>query len=136
MLVRHREMYLRIVAGVADGIDINLALIKLPQDALIFPANPARGRDLNFVTPRNPRNTTKQFRRVATKLGFPDFWFHNLRHTHATHLLDRGVSVHRVAARIGEDAATLLKVYAKLTRKKNDTMEDAVNALGTNILSP
>lgn len=136
MLVKHREMYLRIVAGVPDGADIDLGLIKLPQDALIFPANPARGKDLNFITPRNPRNTTKDVRRIATKLGFPDFWFHNLRHTHATHLLDRGVSVHRVAARIGEDAATLLKVYAKLTRKKNDAMEEAVNALGTSILSP
>jgi integrase len=136
MLIKHREAYLRIVAGVPDGTDINLSLIKLPQDALILPADPSRGRDLDFVTPRDPRNTTKDFRRIATKLGFPDFWFHNLRHTHATQLLDRGVSVHRVAARIGEDAATLLKVYARLTRKKNDAMEEAVNALGTNILSP
>jgi integrase len=45
MLVKHREVYLRIVAGVMDGTDINLTLIKLPQDALIFPANPARGQD-------------------------------------------------------------------------------------------
>jgi integrase len=115
MLIKHREAYLRIVAGVPDGTDINLSLIKLPQDALILPADPSRGSDLDFVTPRDPRNTTKDFRRIATKLGFPDFWFHNLRHTHATQLLDRGVSVHRVAARIGEDAATLLKVYARLT---------------------
>jgi integrase len=136
MLANHRAAYQRILAGVPDGTDINLALVRLPQNALIFPANPRGTKDIDFEKPRDPRNTTKDFRRIATKLGFPDFWFHNLRHTHATHLLDRGVSVHRVAARIGEDAATLLKVYARLTKKKNDVMEDAVNALGTNIFAP
>ena len=136
MLVAHREKYLRVLAGVSEGTDVDLSLIRLPQDALIFPANPVGDNDIDFAKPRDPRNTTKDFRSIASKLGFPDFWFHNLRHTHATHLLDRGVSVHRVAHRIGEDAATLLKVYAKLTRKKNDAMQDAVNALGTNILAP
>jgi hypothetical protein len=49
-------------------------------------------------------------------------------------LLDAGVSVHRVAARIGDDPATLLRVYAMLTKRKNDRMTDAVNALGTLLL--
>jgi hypothetical protein len=59
-----------------------------------------------------------------------------MRHTDTTILLDRGVPAHRVAARIGKDAATLLKVYVKLTKKKNEAIEDAVNALATNILAP
>jgi hypothetical protein len=32
-------------------------------------------------------------------------------------LLDAGVPVHVVAARIGDDPATLLRIYAKRTRK-------------------
>lgn len=136
MLVNHRAMYQRIVAGVPEGTDVDLALVRLPKDALMFPADPLGSKDIDFDKPRDPRNTTKEFRRVATLLGFPEFWFHNMRHTHATHLLDRGVPVHRVAKRIGEDAATLLKVYAKLTKNKNDAMVDAVNALGTNVLAP
>jgi integrase len=61
-------------------------------------------------------------------------WFHYLRGTHATQLMDRGVPVHQVAARIGDDPAVLLRVYAKLTRKPNDAMADAVNALATSFL--
>jgi hypothetical protein len=65
---------------------------------------------------------------------FARMWFHYLRGTHATQLMDRGVPVHQVAARIGDDPAVLLRVYAKLTRKPSDAMADAVNALATSFL--
>jgi len=39
-----------------------------------------------------------------------------------------------VAARIGDDPATLLRTYAMLTKKKHEGMTDAVNVLGTIIL--
>ena len=42
--------------------------------------------------------------------------------------------MHRVAARIGDDPATLLRTYAMLTKKTNEKMADAVNALGTLLL--
>jgi len=42
--------------------------------------------------------------------------------------LDKGVPVHVVAKRIGDDPATLLRVYAKRT-KKADTA--AANVIGT-----
>jgi integrase len=38
---------------------------------------------------------------------------HHLRATHTTLLLDRGVPVHTVAERIGNDSAGLLRNYAK-----------------------
>ena len=44
--------------------------------------------------------------------------------------------VHRVAERIGDDPALLLRVYAKLTKKKHDAMSEAVNALATGIFGP
>jgi hypothetical protein len=49
-------------------------------------------------------------------------------------LLDAGMPVHQVAARIGDDAAILLRIYAKLAKKKNVQMPDAVNTLGTILL--
>jgi integrase len=49
-------------------------------------------------------------------------------------LLDKGMPVHQVAARIGDNPAILLRVYAQLTKKKNTQMSDVVNALGTLIL--
>jgi integrase len=73
-------------------------------------------------------------RHRARKLGYAGFTFHMMRHTHSTMLLDKGMPVHQVAARIGDDPAVLLRVYAKLTKKKNTQMSEAVNALGTLIL--
>jgi integrase len=134
LLLRERDTHKRIMAGIPDGAEINLTMVKLPTDALIFPAAPQRGQDVDLAKPRDPRNLSKEFRRRARKLGFRDFTFHHLRHTHSTMLLDAGMPVHQVAARIGDDPAILLRIYAKLTKKKNAQMSDAVNALGTLLL--
>ena len=136
LLLREKERYQRIMAGVPDGVDVDLSLVKLPADALMFPAVPAPGRDFDFARPRDPWGVSKTFRHRARKLGFSGFTFHMMRHTHSTMLLDKGMPVHRVAARIGDDPATLLRVYAKLTKKKSSQMSEVVNALGTLILGP
>ena len=126
ILLKEKEKHVRIRAGIPDGIDVDLSLIRLPDDALIFPAVPGPGEDFSFTTPRNPRNFTKEFGRRAALLGFPDFTFHHLRGTHATLLLDRGVPVHTVAERIGDDPAVLLRNYAK--RKRTNTADNSVSA--------
>jgi integrase len=56
-----------------------------------------------------------------------DFKFHHLRGTHSTLLLDRGVPVHTVADRIGDDPAVLLRNYAK--RKRTNTVDNSVSAV-------
>jgi integrase len=55
------------------------------------------------------------------------FRFHHLRGTHATLLLDRGVPVHTVAERIGDNPSVLLKNYAK--RKREQTADTSVSAV-------
>jgi integrase len=128
LLLREKERLQRLSAGIQDGAEADMALIKLPQDALIFPA------DFSVTKPHSPRDFSKKFVRRARKAGFPGFTLHMLRHTHSTMLLDKGMPVHQVAARIGDDPATLLRVYAKLTKKKNAQMTDTVNALGALIV--
>jgi integrase len=120
VLLKERERHQRLCAGVPDGIDVDLSLVRLPDDALIFPAM-GRGKDFSFSTPRNTRNFTKEFTRQAKLLGFEGFKFHHLRGTHATLLLDRGVPVHTVAERLGDDPAVLLKNYAKRKRQRGDS---------------
>jgi integrase len=66
------------------------------------------------------------FGRRAKLLGFAGFTFHHLRGTHSTLLLDRGVPVHIVAERIGDDPAVLLRNYAK--RKRNTTANNSISA--------
>lgn len=122
MLVKEREGHQRLAAGVPDGAAVDLSLVRLPADALMFPNDPAAS-----AVPRNPRNFSKEFARRAKLLDFPDLRFHDLRGTHATLLLDRNVPVHIVAERIGDDPAVLLRNYAK--RKRRTAADTSVAAV-------
>jgi integrase len=115
LLLVEREKHLRVVAGVSDTSSVDLALVKLPKGALMFPNPPTRGESFSFTRFRNPRNTTKEFVRKATALGFPGLRLHDLRGSHETALLDAGVPVNVVAARCGHDPAVMLRSYAKRT---------------------
>ena len=136
ILLKEKERHQRICAGIPDGVEVDLSLVRLPDDALIFPAVPQPGQDFSFNTPRNPRNFSKEFARRARRLGFAGFTFHHLRGTHATLLLDRGVPVHIVAERIGDDPAVLLRNYAKRKRKTtaNTSISAEINALAAGFL--
>jgi hypothetical protein len=57
-----------------------------------------------------------------------------LRGTRETILLDKGVPVHVVAKRCGHDAAMLLKVYAKRTRKADEKAADAIATLTKGVI--
>jgi integrase len=124
LLQSERERHLRLVAGIPDGVEVDTSLIRLPEGALAFPA--LDGTDLSAL--RCPSSVTQIFARRTRKLGFPGMRFHDLRASHGTLLLDRGVGVHTVAERLGHDPALLLRVYAKRT-KKSDTM--AADIIGT-----
>jgi integrase len=116
LLVREKERLQRLQAGIPDGADVDLSLIQLPDGALLFPSLGA-GDESMFVTPRRPRNVTKEFARKAKTLGFAGVRFHDLRASHETALLDAGVPVHVGAARCGHDPAVMLRAYAKRTKK-------------------
>jgi integrase len=134
LLVSEREKHLRLKAGVPDGAAVNLGLVRLPEDALMFP-NPVELAELSFVTPRRPRVVTKEFVRKARKLGFKKLRFHDLRGTHETLLLDRGVPVHVVAARCGHDPAVLLRNYAKRTSKADTNAASVIGSISKGLLS-
>jgi integrase len=117
------------MAGVPDGVAVDLTLVKLPDDALIFPS------PNGLTRPRDPHAVTRGFVRQARKLGFAGLRFHDLRGTHETLLLDAGVPVHVVAARCGHDPAVLLRSYAKRTRKADTSAAAVIGAL-SHILGP
>jgi integrase len=121
-----RDKHLRIAAGIADGSPVNLSLIALPDDTLMFPTSPSAKADFSFTKLRNPRGVTKEFNRRATKLGFAKLRFHDLRGSHETALLDAGVPVHVVAARCGHDPAVMLRAYAKRTKKADVSAADII----------
>jgi integrase len=133
LLVAERERHRRVQAGVPDGVDIDLSLVKLPAAALMFPASPAGG-EFSFTALREPRRVTEQFTRKAAKLGFPGLRLHDLRGTHETLLLDAGVPVHVVAARCGHDPAVLLRSYAKRTKKSDASAAEIIGRLSRGVL--
>ena len=54
-------------------------------------------------------------------------WIREIRHAHTTHLLDAGVPVHVVQARLGhEDPQTTLRVYARLAKASDAAAADAL----------
>jgi integrase len=132
LLATEREKHLRIVAGVSDTAAVDLALVKLPNTALIFPS-PA-GAKFDLARPRDPHAVTRGFVRHARKFGFKGLRFHDLRGSHETALLDAGVPVHTVAARCGHDPAVLLRNYAKRTRNADISAAAVIGSLSKGIL--
>lgn len=130
LLKSHKERHLRLVAGIPEGVDVDLSLVKLPDGALMFPA--LRGSSLTQL--QSPETITAAFALHAARLGFPDMRFHDLRASHGTALLDRGVSVHTVAERLGHDPAMLLRVYAKRTKKSDTAAADIIGAMTRGVL--
>jgi integrase len=127
LLLAEREKHLRIVAGVPYATLVDLSLIRLPEGALMFP------KPFSFTEPQDPRHVTYLFVRHARALGFK-MRLHDLRGTHETLLLDRGVPVHVVAARCGHDPATLLRSYAKRTQKADTSAANIIGNISRGIL--
>ena len=71
--------------------------------------------------------TQRDFRRVLERAGLPHIRFHDLRHSHATHLLRQGVPPKVVQERLGHsNPAFTLAVYSHVLP---GMQEDAVRAL-------
>ena len=110
-----------------------MSLVKLPDDALMFPNPPAPGESFSSSVPRNPRNTTKEFVRKAVKLGFKALWLHDLRGSHETCLGGCRCTWSRPAA--VTIPAVLLRIYAKRTRKADVPAAEAIAALSKGVLA-
>ena len=125
MLCAERDAHARLVAGVPDGASVNLGLVRLPEASLIFPS-PAGSLDL--TQPRDPRAVTRGFVRRARKLGFK-LRLHDLRGSHATQLLRRGMPLDVVARRLGHDPAVMMRAYAKELPGDDAVTRDALAAI-------
>jgi integrase len=103
---------------------MQLGLGKLGDDDLVFPDLEGR--------PRAPDSFSGAWSLLSRelKLGIS---FHELRHTHASQLIDAGVDVVTISKRLGHASPTItLSIYAHLFQKDDSKAADAINAaLGT-----
>ena len=79
----------------------------LPAGAFVFSDDPVG------AAPWNPATTARRFKRACGTAGLPPTTrLHDLRHLMATHLIDRGVSIAAVSARLGHaQNSTTLDIY-------------------------
>jgi len=72
--------------------------------------------DVTGASPWRPDSTSREFRRLRERAGLDGVTLHQLRHAHVTELLEGGLDVEAVAKRVGDDPATIYKVYAHARR--------------------
>lgn len=72
--------------------------------------------------PTGPRLIGQTFQSYLKKAGITrPFTFHDLRHTHATHLLEQGIPINTVSSRLGHSyASTTLDIYGHILKQTSD----------------
>ena len=77
------------------------------------------GNPIGYGTPAH------LFQRVRKRLALPEQRFHDLRHFHATQLLEAGVPLHVVAQRLGhKDAMVTATIYAHVTNQQAQNVSE------------
>lgn len=78
----------------------------------------------------DPRELTKHFQRLSVAAGLPRVRLHDLRHTHATLLLERGTHVKVVQERLGHTSVTMtLDLYSHVAPGLQELAARALDGL-------
>jgi integrase len=100
---------------------VKLGAGKLTGDTLLFIG-------VDDAMPSQKRYS-KAWSDFADQIGMPDLGFHNLRHTHASQLIDAGVDIVTISKRLGHAKPDItLRIYAHLFRKDDGKAAAAINA--------
>jgi integrase len=66
--------------------------------------------------PLNPDTVTRHWKRIIARLNYPHIRFHDLRHTHASWMLKKGISPKVIQERLGHATiTTTLDIYSHVT---------------------
>ena len=104
-------------------VKVNSRLVIQPDDyGLVFCTTQGR--------PLNPSNLRRHFMGALSRAGLPDIRIHDLRHTHATQLLNAGVNLKLVADRLGHATTRMTAdTYAHVLPRTRDEVAAAVDKL-------
>ena len=115
---------------------------RIHQSELQLAAGPAWSNPMNLVfTNELGGHLThitvyRHFKQIIAELGFPDFRFHDLRHTYAVVSLENGDDIKTVQENLGHaTAAFTLDVYGHVTdrmrKESSDRMEKFIHQVST-----
>lgn len=80
--------------------------------------------------PYHPDSFTQKFQRFLTRNNLPHIRLHDLRHASATLMIEHGVDIKTVQARLGHsDISTTLNTYSHSTEKMNRAAADKLDAV-------
>jgi len=89
--------------------------------------SPVFGAPADPTSPVKPGRLTQDWGRWREKIGLDGLRFHDLRHRHATTLLEQGIPVHQVAYRLGHASAVItMAVYAHAIRGNDEASAQAI----------
>ncbi|WP_342045149.1 site-specific integrase [Bacillus sp. OTU530] len=81
-----------------------------------------------YGTPLDQRSIRRSFYHVTEKLGLPRIRFHDLRHTHATLLVQQNVNVKLISERLGHaDIGTTLNTYSHVLPEMQRTISEKLD---------
>ena len=72
------------------------------------------------------RYLAREFCEARNRAGIPDFRFHDMRHTFATRLVQRGVDLYKVQRLLGHKTSLMTQRYA---HHSPESLRDGVNVL-------
>ena len=108
----------------------------LPLNATVYELLAAKqattgpGRGPVFRTPRGNelqvRYLAREFCEARDRAGIPDFRFHDMRHTFATRLVQRGVDLYKVQRLLGHKTSLMTQRYA---HHSPESLREGVNVL-------
>lgn len=80
--------------------------------------------------PHHPESVSRIFTRLVRKAGLPPIRFHDLRHSHVVHLIERGVDPLTISRRLGHaSVAFTLDRYGHLFDRAGETAAQAIGDL-------
>ena len=93
--------------------------------------SPVRGRKGLAPVPDRISSVRTAFASALRRAGIEDFRFHDLRHTFASHLVMRGVSIKAVQELLGHKNIQMTMRYAHLSQEHKKEAVNALNGLTT-----
>lgn len=125
-----------ISSGILEALQLRAAEAKNEEAVYESVYGPGSYQDLGLLFPgvgggpMDTRSFTRRFERLTTKAGLPRIRFHDLRHTHATIMLQAGVNPKALAERLGHSAVNfLMNKYTHVLPTLQREIADSVDGL-------
>ena len=118
---------MRVIPLNQDAVDVLRG--RRGKEGVIFQGIKGGRASANFVS--------RKFREAARRAGVePRIHFHSLRHTFASLLVERGVSLYQVQHLLGHSSARVTEIYAHLQASDMHTLVDRISLVGRELAPP